>query len=379
MKFYRVFFSLTTAFALLFVGTASALTYPVIAVTTWPQTQQGPKAVMPYVAGDGAPGWFSIQGQNQGDSVKVQNYSSASAADNTEIMSTTAGHTPVTLWFNQPVATAAETINGGCQILDRIGDSATDPKNIYFFTYPDYRYISTDSNTFPNAGPSQILTSQGQSGVRGFMVNNYTSVFAGAPANNYIISATYMTGNKNPCAAADQEMGMWQFLQESGRIVYFDLSDHTNCNGLGTCRDSTDSPCAQPPVLPCSNPVFQTDLLIQIGNAVTYEGTYTNLYYEMYLIPAGTNGSPISSTPSGYVMRVAVIDGNHTDRFATCNINGDPNTSACTADVPIDWTPARIAQFLNGESNVVNAVVTPGAVDTPFSAYNQINGLWMGR
>jgi len=161
--------------------------------------------------------------------------------------------------------------------------------------------------------------------------------------------------------------------------VYFDLSDHTNCNGYGTCRDSTDSPCAQPPVLPCSNPVFQTDLLIQIGNAVTYEGTYTNLYYEMYLIPAGTNGSPISSTPSGYVMRVAVIDGNHTDRFATCNINGDTNTSACTADVPIDWTPARIAQFLNGESNVVNAVVTPGAVDTPFSAYNQINGLWMGR
>src|SRR5258708_9836596 len=186
---------------------------------------------MQYAAGDGAPGWFSIQGKNKGDSVKIQNYSSASAADNIEIMSTTAGHTPVTLWFNQPVATAAETINGGCQILDRIGDCTTDPQNIYCFTYRGYQYISAYSNTFPNAGPSQILTSPGQSGVRGFMVNNYTSVFAGAPANNYIISATYMTGNKNPCAAADHEMGMWQFLQESDRIVYFDLSAHTTCNG----------------------------------------------------------------------------------------------------------------------------------------------------
>jgi hypothetical protein len=69
-------------------------------------------------------------------------------------------------------------------------------------------------------------------------------------------------------------------------------------------------------------------------------------------------------------MRVAVIDGNHTDRFATCYINGASTTSACTADV---------AQLLNGESNVVNAVVTPGAVTQPFFAYNEINGLWMGR
>jgi hypothetical protein len=48
----------------------------------------------------------------------------------------------------------------------------------------------------------------------------------------------------------------------------------TNCNGYGTCRDSPDGWSA-------SNPIYQTDLLIQISDAVTYEGTSTNLYYEM--------------------------------------------------------------------------------------------------
>jgi hypothetical protein len=166
------------------------------------------------------------------------------------------------------------------------------------------------------------------------MVNNSTSGFNPAPNGNYAISATYLTGNNNPCAAADQEMGMWQFLNEPNRIVYFDLSDHTNCSGVGNCRDSNSPP-------PYSNAIYQADLMIQISNAVTYEGT-SNLYYEMYIIPAGTNGSPVTSSPSGYAMRVAVIDGNHTDRFATCTINGNLYTSACTADVPINWTASRV-------------------------------------
>jgi hypothetical protein len=380
MKRCRVVVFVMTAFALLLsAGTAGAQRYPVVSVTTYAQTQTGPKAQMPYGPGDGAPGWFSIQGQSQNDPVKVQSYFSSDPANNIETTSFSgAGHTPLTLWFNQPAVTAPETSAGGCPILDRIGDSQDYPQNIYFFDGAQH-IGSTSPPNYPNAGSSQILTSQSQSGVRGFMINNSTSGFAAAPDGNFITSATYMTGNSNPCAAADQEMGMWQFLQEPGRIVYFDLSDHTNCSGVGNCRDSSDLPCSPTQGAPCSNPIFQTDLIIQISNAVTYEGTSDNLYYEMYLIQANTNGSPVTWTPSGYVMRVVVIDGNHTDRFATCNINGSSDTSACTADVPINWTPARIAQLLNGESNVVNAVVTPSAVSQGFSAYNQINGLWMGR
>lgn len=346
------------------------LRYPVQTVTTYPQTQTGPKGQTPYLPGSGAPGWFSIQAQGQGDPVKVQNYVSSNQAQNTEIpSSTTAGHTPLTLWFNQPPVQVAETAAGGCQILDRIET----PKNIYFFNYNQWNgsltYIPANPPSYPIVGPSQILTSQGQSGVRGFMVNNNTSGFNPTPNGNFAISATYLTGNNNPCAAADQEMGMWQYLNEPNRIVYFDLSDYTNCSGVGNCRDSNSLP---------SNPIYQSDLIIQISNAVTYEGT-ANLYYEMYIIPVGTNGSPVAWSPPGYVMRVAVIDANHTDRFATCIINGDLYTSACTADVPINWTTQRVQQLLNGVSNVVNAVVTPGTVDQPFSAYNQINGLWMGR
>lgn len=357
------------------------LRYPVQAVTTYPQTQTGPKGQTPYLAGAGAPGWFSIQAQGQGDPVKVQNYVSSNQAQNTEIpSSTTAGHTPLTLWFNQPPVSVQETAAGGCPIIDRIGDSPVPPQNIYFFDYNPLNgsltYIPANPPRYPVVGPGQILTSQGLSGVRGFMVNNATSGFNPTPSGNYPISATYLTGNNNPCAAADQEMGMWQFMNEPNRIVYFDLSDHTNCSGVGNCRDSNNPPC--PMTNPCSNPVYQSDSIIQIGNAVTFEGT-TNLYYEMYIIPAGTNGSPVTWSPSGYVMRVAVIDGNHTDRFATCTINGDLFTSACTADLPINWTTQRVQQLLNGLSNVVNVVATPGAVRQPFSAFNQINGLWMGR
>lgn len=357
------------------------LRYPVVAVSTYPQTQTGPKGETPYGPGAGAPGWFSIQGQNQGDPVKVQNYVSSNQSQNEEIpSSSTSGHAPLTLSFNQPGFKVAETASGGCQILDRIGDSPNYPQNIYFFNYNasnnSLQYVPANPPSYPVVDPSQILTSQGQSGIRGFLVNNSTSGFNPTPNGNYVISATYLTGNNNQCAAADQEMGMWQFLNEPNRIVYFDLSDHTNCSGVGNCRDSNNPPC--PTANPCSNPVYQTDSIIQISNAVTYEGS-TNLYYEMYIIQAGTNGSPVPSSPSGYVMRVAVIDGNHTDRFATCTINGDLYTSACTADVPINWTAQRVQQLLNGESNVVNAVVTPGAVDQPFSAFNQITGLWMGR
>ncbi|HZU30753.1 MAG TPA: hypothetical protein VFB79_06530 [Candidatus Angelobacter sp.] len=376
MKLSKMTVALIATFALLLSESASnALTYPVVQVVTYPQSQQGPKAVMPYAPGDGAPGWLSIQSQGQGDPVKVQNYWSTNPANNTETTSYSgAGHTPLALSFNPPGTTAAETAAGGCQILDRINDSTAYPQSIYFYSYPGMQHIGVASPaTYPNAGPSQILTSQVQYGVRGFMVNNY--IVGGAdnqsPPVNQVISATYLTGNNNPCAAADQEMGMWQNIAETGRIVYFDLSDHTNCNGLGGCRDNPNG-------WSVSNPIYQTDEIIQISNAVTYEGTYNNLYYEMYLIPAGTAGSPVTWSPSGYVMRIAVIDGNHTDRFATCYINGSTTSSACTADVPVNWTPARIAQLLNGGSNVVNAVVTPNAAIN-VSAYNYINGLWMGR
>jgi hypothetical protein len=329
-----------------------------------------PAAEVPYAPGAGAPAWFAIQGQ--GEPVKTQAYWSSNPAWNSETPAsyTDFGHTPFLIAFQPPAPTAAETSAGGCPVADRPQDG------VYFYDTATQQYIGNrNPPVYPDAGPSEITTSPADSGVRGFAVNSYIlgGVSTQSPKGSYAIAATYLTGNNNPCAAADQEMGLWVNLIDADRKIYFDISDYTNCNGLGNCRTNPNG-------WEFSSPITQADNIIWVTNPVTYEGTYTNLFYEMYLIPVGTAGSPVASSQSGYALRIAVVDGNHTDRFATCNINGNPTPVACTADIPLQWTPARAAQMINGGSNLVNATATSYPT-APVGLYagNIIQGLWLGR
>lgn len=338
------------------------------AVSYYYQAVRGPQAATPYTpAAMDAPSWFPVN--QPGTPVNFQQYiySPQYAYDNTETgFSTTElfGRPPYVLPFvfaypyGQPVAN--EGPMGGCQIVDRTQD--TPP--VYFYDVNTQQHIGgTYPPSYPNAGPDDVVTSETVYGVRGMAINLYQWSSISSPGqsqpSNFAQAAAYVTGNNNPCAAADLEYGIFTLSAQvdpvtGGNPTYFYNSYWTNCNGYGGCRSNPNGWNA-------SSPIYQvTSPMVEVTNPMTYEGTNTNLIYELFVIPVSQSRTiSLAQSPSGYAFRGAVIDGNHPDRFATCNLNGVPLPVACTFDIPSVMSFQQMATLLTGGSNLVNAMAAP--------------------
>jgi len=345
-------------------------------------TIAGTAAAQSWPVGDQVPSW--IQMSQQGNWAKYQSYSSMDPNANTELPYTAsgAGHTPFTFNFYPATPVADETSNGGCPIRDKPQEvSATAPTGVYYYD-PfgiNFPYIgANDPPKYPNAGPSQITTSLGLNNIRGFLMNGYTtgSSFDSA-ANSYLLAATYWTGRNNPCAAGNLEIGVFTDLTKQDPVTginayTFYFSRHTNCDGYGACRSNSSG-------VDNSSPIWQeTSDLTKFSNPLTYEGTNANLFFEIYVVP-----STMGST-SGYDVRFAIIDGNHTDRFATCNVNGGTAREDCARQVPLQWTPSEASDMLTGTSHLVNAVVASISSRTTVppnstAASFTVNSLYFGQ
>jgi hypothetical protein len=340
-------------------------------------TEQGSRrSIAAIQPGEAAPGWFSIE--NPGEPISFEHYRSSnelpvdrpdlncSPAYNCEVLDSPydVHRPPVQFQWQPSIPISKETAAGGCAITDQ-----PDQGIYYFDPFTGEKTGSTYPPHYVNPSPSMFTISQPYWGIRGLTFKGFTDGSAeGSPAGASAFAVVYATSNR--CSSGNVEYGYFQNLAEPGRPVYAYYSDKTNCDGYGACRSQNSF---------ASAPVYQvTSPITKFTNIRNFEGDDRSIYYSAYFIPQWLS-STVPYSSSGYVLRYAIIDGNHTDRFATCSINDAP-PAACTLDVPVDsWYPVQ--KMIGGTTYVVAGTATSYPVAPQFSwggSFN-VNGLYLGR
>jgi hypothetical protein len=192
--------------------------------------------------------------------------------------------------------------------------------------------------------------SQPYPGIRGFTVNAFAYGSAeSSPSGANALAVAYVTSNR--CSSGNIEYGYYKDLTVPGQPTFAYYSDKTNCDGAGECRSANSLD---------SEPVYQrTSAITKFSSIRNYDGNDRDVFYSAYFVPA-------PASPSGYVLRLSVVDGKHTDRFATCNVNDSPRASDCATDVPVEsWYP--VDRMISGSSYVVLGTMTSYPVAPTFA------------
>ncbi|TAL29521.1 MAG: hypothetical protein EPN97_13250 [Alphaproteobacteria bacterium] len=240
---------------------------------------------------------------------------------------------------------------------------------------PFYRY----------ALPSEFTISSQFYGVKGFTVQgNVEGNAPGSPKDAYAIGVMYMTDRR--CSDGNNEYGLWRELasqkpdaKPEEQPLYFYYSTRTNCfPGWGCFADPQGT----------KEDPQKTSAVTTMTNLRNLDADKPpNFYYSAYMIP---DNNPDPDHKTGYKFRVQVVDGYHTDKLATCNINGGPD-QPCAFDAPIEnWFPAAEMQrgqnyMVTGTQTSISGTTAEGVTidraprfDTKDPKFN-VKGTWLGR
>lgn len=243
---------------------------------------------------------------------------------------------------------------------------------------PHYRYVL----------PSEFTISQKDYGVKGFNVQGaVTGNAPGSPEGSYAIAFMYMTDRR--ASDGNNEYGFWQELastnkdaQPKDQPLYFYYSTRTNCFEGWGCRseDNFDSKADEQ----------KTYGPVVIKNVRGYdEDKPPNFFYSAYMV---RDNKPDLEHNTGYKFHIQIVDGYHTDRLATCSINGGPDLP-CAADVPIEnFFPAGQMQngqnwMVTGTQTAISGTTNEGVVVDRAPRFEEgkdppkfnVKGVWLGR
>lgn len=273
----------------------------------------------------------------------------------------------------------SETKFAGCALTDQ------PDRNIYWLHPGTGQPLGNDPVNNPfyrSALPSEFTISSQFYGTNGFTVQgNVQGNAPGSPQDSYAIAVMYMTDRR--CSDGNNEYGLWQELASQNKDakpedqpLYFYYSTRTNCFAEWGCRDKPDINAG-------TDPQKTSDRTIIRNVRNVDEGVPPNFYYSAYMIP---DNNPDPDHKTGYKFRVQVVDGYHSDRLATCNINGGPD-QPCAFEVPIEnWFPA--AEMQRGPNWMVTGTQTStsgGEIDRAprFDGKQEpkfnVKGTWLGR
>ncbi|MEZ0224975.1 MAG: hypothetical protein ACAH83_10505 [Alphaproteobacteria bacterium] len=276
----------------------------------------------------------------------------------------------------------SETKFAGCALADQ------PDKNMYWLHPYTLKPLGNDPVNNPfyrDALPSEFTISSQFYGTKGFTVQgNVDGNAPGSPKDAYAIGVMYMTDRR--CSDGNNEYGLWRELasqkpdaKPEDQPLYFYYSTRTNCfSGWGCFADPQGTK---------EDPQKTSDITIMRNVRNLDEGVAPNFYYSAYMMP-DTNPDPDHKT--GYKFRVQVVDGYHSDKLATCNINGGPD-QPCAFEVPIEnWFPASEMQrgpnwMVTGTQTSISGTTAEGEkidraprFDTKDPKFN-VKGTWIGR
>jgi hypothetical protein len=212
----------------------------------------------------------------------------------------------------------------------------------YFDPSTGEKLGSTSPPHYATPNPSMFTISEPYSAIKGMAVNAFTLGSAEkSPPGANALAIAYVTSNR--CSSANTEYGFFRDLVTPGQPVFAYYSDKTNCSPDGECRSANDF--RSPPVIQKTSP------FTKFANIKNYDGDSQNIFYSLYFIKSEQSPT-VKISSSGYVLRYAILDGVHTDRFATCNVNDSPTAGDCMLDVPVEsWYP--VAKMITGNSFAV--------------------------